>query len=168
MSETLGLTGNQYNICNTVFFFPYALLEVPSNILLKLMKPSTWITIMMVSWGIVITLQGIVQGYHGLIITRVILGVCESGFFPAATYLVSQHTFILCGDGGPADFQKVTTWYCRFEIQRRLAVFYSAASLAGAFSGILAYGIQHMDGVGGLEGWRWMCVSSPVSIHPSC
>ena len=137
MSETLGLTGNQYNICNTVFFFPYALLEVPSNILLKLMRPSTWITIMMVSWGIVVTLQGIVQGYHGLIITRVILGVCESGFFPAATYLV-------------------TTWYCRFELQRRLAVFYSAASLAGAFSGILAYGIQHMEGVGGLEGWRWM------------
>ena len=93
--------------------------------------------IMMVSWGIVVTLQGIVQGYHGLIITRVILGVCESGFFPAATYLV-------------------TTWYCRFELQRRLAVFYSAASLAGAFSGILAYGIQHMEGVGGLEGWRWM------------
>jgi MFS family permease len=88
MSETLGLTGNQYNICNTVFFFPYALLEVPSNILLKLMKPSTWITIMMVSWGIAITLQGIVQGYHGLIITRVILGVEESGFFPVATYLV--------------------------------------------------------------------------------
>lgn len=87
MSETLGLTGNQYNICNTVFFLPYALLEVPSNILLKLMKPSTWITVMMVSWGVVITLQDIVQG---LIITRVILGVCESGFFPAATYLVRR------------------------------------------------------------------------------
>ena len=35
-------------------------------------------------------------------------------------------------------------------------MFYSAASLAGAFSGLLAYGIQQMDGVGGLEGWRWM------------
>lgn len=85
MSDDLGLSGAQYNICLTVFFFPYALLEVPSNILLKLMKPSTWITIMMVSWGIVMTLQGIVQGYHGLIATRVMLGVCESGFFPAAT-----------------------------------------------------------------------------------
>lgn len=45
MSEDLGLSGGQYNICLTVFFFPYALLEVPSNILLKLMKPSTWITV---------------------------------------------------------------------------------------------------------------------------
>ena len=85
MSDDLGLSGSQYNICLTVFFFPYALLEVPSNILLKLMRPSTWITIMMLSWGIVMTLQGIVQGYYGLIATRVMLGVCESGFFPAAT-----------------------------------------------------------------------------------
>lgn len=108
---------------------------------------------MMVSWGVVITLQGIVQNYHGLIATRVILGVCESGFFPAATYLV----LLLAVESHPyADICQVTTWYCRFELQRRLAVFYSAASLAGAFSGILAYGIQHMDGIGGLEGWRWM------------
>lgn len=73
----------------------------------------------------VMTLQGIVKGYHGLIATRVMLGVAEAGFFPAASYLV-------------------TTWYCRFEVQRRLSVFYSASALAGAFSGILAYGIQHM------------------------
>lgn len=71
------------------------------------------------------TLQGIVQGYYGLIATRVMLGVCEAGFFPAATYVVS-------------------TWYCRFEVQRRLAVFYSAAALAGAFSGLLAYAIINM------------------------
>ena len=71
------------------------------------------------------TLQGIVKGYHGLIATRVMLGVAEAGFFPAASYLV-------------------TTWYCRFEVQRRLSVFYSASALSGAFSGILAYGIQHM------------------------
>lgn len=75
MSEDLGLEGMQYNIANTVFFFPYALLEVPSNILLKLMRPSTWIMIMMLSWGTVMTLQGIVQNFEGLVATRVMLGV---------------------------------------------------------------------------------------------
>jgi hypothetical protein len=38
----------------------------------------------------------------------------------------------------------------------RTAYFVSAASIAGAFSGLLAYGIAFMDGVGGLAGWRWM------------
>lgn len=49
-------------------------------------------------------------------------------------------------------------WYCRHEIQLRQAMFFSAASIAGAFSGLLAYGIAKMDGVGGLEGWRWIFI----------
>jgi hypothetical protein len=30
-----------------------------------------------------------------------------------------------------------------------MAVFYAAASLSGAFSGLLAYGIEQMDGIAG-------------------
>ena len=87
----------------------------------------------------VITLQGIVKNYDHLIITRVLLGVTEAGFFPAATYLL-------------------TTWYCRWELQTRMAIFYSAASLAGSFSGLLAFALQNLDGVGGLSGWRWIFI----------
>ena len=68
-----------------------------------------------------------------------LLGLAEAGFFPAATYLL-------------------TTWYCRWEVQTRLAIFFSAASLAGAFSGLLAFGIQHMDGIAGLGGWSWIFI----------
>lgn len=52
----------------------------------------------------------------------------------------------------------LTLWYCRHEIQFRQALFYSGASLAGAFSGLLAYAISMMDGVGGLAGWRWIFI----------
>ncbi len=76
------------------------------------------------------TLQGIVQSYHGLLVTRTMLGLTECGFFPAATYLL-------------------TTWYCRYEVQTRLSVFFSAASLASAFSGLLAFAIENMDGIAG-------------------
>jgi hypothetical protein len=37
-----------------------------------------------------------------------------------------------------------------------MAVFYVAASLAGAFSGLLAYGIEKLDGRAGLDGWQWI------------
>jgi MFS family permease len=74
-----------------------------------------------------------------LIVTRVLLGLFESGFFPAATFLL-------------------TTWYCRFEVQTRMAVFFSAASLASAFSGLLAAAIVNMDGISGLAGWRWIFI----------
>lgn len=45
-------------------------------------------------------------------------------------------------------------WYKRKERQFRVALFFSAAAFAGAFGGILAWGIAHMDGVGGQAGWR--------------
>jgi MFS family permease len=49
-------------------------------------------------------------------------------------------------------------WYKRRERQYRIALFFSAASLAGAFGGILAYGIAKMTGVGGYKGWRWIFI----------
>lgn len=49
-------------------------------------------------------------------------------------------------------------WYKRNERQFRVALFFSAASLAGAFGGILAWGIAHMRGVGGYNGWRWIFI----------
>lgn len=58
-------------------------------------------------------------------------------------------------------------WYCRHEIQFRQALFFSAASIAGAFSGLLAYGIAHMDGVGGLEGWRWIFILEGI-VRTAC
>ena len=82
------------------------------------------------------TLMGLVDSYKGLVVARFFLGVAECGFFPAATYLL-------------------TLWYLRYEVMRRMAIFYAAASLAGAFSGLLAFAIQHMEGIGGRHGWQW-------------
>jgi MFS family permease len=60
-------------------------------------------------------------------------------------------------------------WYCRHEIQFRQALFFSAASIAGAFSGLLAFAIAKMDGVGGLEGWRWIFIlEGIVTVLVAC
>lgn len=37
-------------------------------------------------------------------------------------------------------------------------MFFSASSIAGAFSGLLAFAIAKMDGVANLEGWRWIFI----------
>ncbi|PCD44664.1 hypothetical protein AU210_000120 [Fusarium oxysporum f. sp. radicis-cucumerinum] len=102
MNDELELTGRQYNIVLTVFFIPYAILEVPSNIILKLTRPSIWLPSIMLACGIVLTLMGIVQNFTGLTIARVFLGIPEAGFFPGATYLL-------------------TTWYLRIFILEGIA-----------------------------------------------
>lgn len=76
------MTADQYNWCLTVFFFTYAAFEVPSNLLLKKLRPSVWLPTIMVAWGLVMTLMGIVKNYHGLLIARIFLGVTEAGLFP--------------------------------------------------------------------------------------
>ncbi|KAJ5773865.1 hypothetical protein N7457_008761 [Penicillium paradoxum] len=138
MTEDLGLSGIQYNIALSLFFIPYVLLEVPSNIILKkFSRPSVYLGILIVSWGIIMTLTGVVQNFGGLVAARIFLGVFEAGFFPGAVYLCSF-------------------WYMPRQLATRLSWFYCASALSGAFSGLLAAGLTEMDGVGGYEGWRWI------------
>ncbi len=52
----------------------------------------------------------------------------------------------------------LSMFYKRHELQYRMGIFYSAASLSGAFGGLLASGISQMDGVAGQAGWRWIFI----------
>ncbi|KAJ3339689.1 hypothetical protein HDU93_007915 [Gonapodya sp. JEL0774] len=45
-----------------------------------------------------------------------------------------------------------------WEQAARVAIFFSMASVAGAFSGLLASAISFLNGKGGLEGWRWIFI----------
>lgn len=43
-------------------------------------------------------------------------------------------------------------------LQYRIGLFYGGATMAGAFSGLLAYGISFMSGTAGLLGWSWIFI----------
>ncbi|KAG8625393.1 hypothetical protein KVT40_007144 [Elsinoe batatas] len=90
MTEDLKMTGRDYNIALFIFFPPYILFEVPCNILIKRMKPSTFLSAIMVLWGIATTAQGFVKNTAGLAGCRFLLGFFEAGFFPGCVYLIDQ------------------------------------------------------------------------------
>jgi MFS family permease len=135
----LGLKGLQYNDCLAILFPFYIAAEIPSNIMMKRVRPSIWLTFIMVFWSAAMICQGFVKNYSGLMATRVFLGVFEGGLFPGVNYYI-------------------TSWYCRRECGFRMALFFSAATLAGAFGGILARGISEMNGVGGIAAWAWIFI----------
>ncbi|ERF73511.1 hypothetical protein EPUS_07716 [Endocarpon pusillum Z07020] len=139
LSSDLDMTGNQYLTSLTLFFIGYVLFEVPCNIVLKRTSPKFWLPTMTLMWGTVCTLMGVSQSRIGFFIVRFFLGVTESGLFAGVVFYLSM-------------------WYKRDEVHFRVALFFSAASLAGAFGGILAWGIAHMRGVGGYAGWRWIFI----------
>lgn len=42
LENDLNLVGTQYNTALTVFFVPYIVFEIPSNIILRRLKPHVW------------------------------------------------------------------------------------------------------------------------------
>jgi MFS family permease len=49
-------------------------------------------------------------------------------------------------------------WYKRTEGQKRYTFFFSSTTLSGAFGGLIASGIGKMDGLRGLQAWRWIFI----------
>ncbi|KAJ8090727.1 hypothetical protein PM082_018293 [Marasmius tenuissimus] len=68
-----------------------------------------------------------------------LLGLLEGGVFPGLVLYLSY-------------------FYPRYKMNLRVSSFFAAASLSGAFSGILAYGIIKMHGLGGRPGWSWIFI----------
>lgn len=56
-----------------------------------------------------------------------------------------------------APLSDLSFWYQYRELATRGAIFYSMSTLAGAFNGLIAYGIdKDMDGLRGWRAWRWI------------
>jgi len=144
LSTDLKLSVNEYSACLAVFFAFYVLFEVPSNMVMKVWRPSMWLSTIMVAWGVVMVGMGFVKDFPTLLVTRIFLGITEAGLFPGVSFYLTQ-------------------WYRRYEINFRIALFFSAATAAGAFGGLLARVINFMDGVAGLQGWRWIFILEGIA-----
>ncbi|KAL4974649.1 major facilitator superfamily domain-containing protein [Aspergillus desertorum] len=131
--------GTKYNAALMIFFVPYILFEIPSNILLRKLKPHVWLSFCVFGFGLICILQGLVQSWATLMVTRWFLGMFETGMAPGCVYLLGM-------------------WYKRSEAQKRYSIYASSTILAGSFGGLLASAIGKMDGIRGYGGWRWVFI----------
>lgn len=146
MQTEIGATQYQFNIALMIFLIAYAVFEVPSNILLKKLRPSRWLAFLMFSWGAITIGLGGVHNFAATAAVRFLLGMFEAGLFPGLVYYL-------------------TFWYKSDERSVRIALILASATLAGAFGGAIAFGIGHMNGALGLSAWRWLFIIEGV---PSC
>lgn len=144
IDKDLKLTPTQYSTCVSILFVGYILGGIPSNMLITRIRPSWYMGSAMVLWAIVSTLTGIAKNFTGLLLTRFFLGVTEAPFYPGALYLLS-------------------IFYTRKEVATRIAVLYTGNILATAFAGLIAIGIFKLDGVAGLEAWRWLFIIQGIA-----
>ncbi|THU98827.1 MFS general substrate transporter [Dendrothele bispora CBS 962.96] len=139
LQTQLGMSNKEYSIALTVTYVPYIAAELPSNLMLKALGPNYVLPTMLTLWGVVTTLQGVVKTYSGLLACRFFLGLLEGGVFPGLVLYLSY-------------------FYPRYKMNLRVSAFFSSASISGAFSGILAFGIIRMNGVGNRPGWAWIFI----------
>lgn len=134
IEKHLGISGEQWNIMLSIFCIPFVLCAFPLSLLIKRFNAANVIPVLMFIFGSITLLAVSAFNFGSLLTARFFLGACESAFFPGIIYYQS-------------------TFYRRAELARRLAIFYSAANIANAFSGLLSFAVFRHVG-SSLHGWQ--------------
>ncbi|KAK6460940.1 putative allantoate permease [Scheffersomyces coipomensis] len=139
MLKDLGLTTNQYNNGNTIFYVSFLLAELPSQIISKALGPDVFIPIQICTWSIVAMSQGALKGAASFYVTRALIGAIEGGFIADLVLWLSY-------------------FYTSKELPIRLSWFWTTLSLVSISISLAAFGILRLRGHLGLEGWRWLFI----------
>ncbi len=137
MNAELGISGAQFGLLTGIFFWGYFFFEVPSNIMLHKIGARPWIARILMTWGAVAVLTGLVRNTHQLYVARFLLGVAEAGFFPGIVLYL-------------------TCWFRRREQAQVIAWFLTGlpvASILGAPASGFILDHVHWMGIGS---WRWL------------
>ncbi|KAJ3472716.1 hypothetical protein NLG97_g10768 [Lecanicillium saksenae] len=141
LEKSLHMPSTGFNNCIWVFYLPFVVVEIPSNLFMSLnkIKPNQYLASAMLILGVVSMCQGLTRSYGGLLACRFIMGIMEAALPPGAALLIGQY-------------------YRRQEYYIRFSYFFCFALLGSAFSGLLAYALEHMNGIQGYEAWRWVFI----------
>ncbi|KAJ2767124.1 hypothetical protein IWQ56_003448 [Coemansia nantahalensis] len=122
LEEGTHLTGNDFYNALSVFYAGYTISQIPNMFMLKKVTPAVLVGVTMVLWGVCSTSMAATTSFAGLAATRFFMGVFEAGIGPAAPVILSF-------------------FYLRHELAWRTALFYGSSTFAGAFGGLIAYGV---------------------------
>ncbi|KAJ7630906.1 major facilitator superfamily domain-containing protein [Roridomyces roridus] len=124
--KDIHLVGNQYFLLVMIFYVPFCLFGTPISLFVKRYSAARVLPLMMIGFGSMALFAGIAKNFSQIFAIRFFLGIFESAMLPAVVYYLS-------------------TFYKRNELASRVGVFYAAASIAGAFSGLIAFGVFHIN-----------------------
>jgi ACS family tartrate transporter-like MFS transporter len=141
LQQALGVDTGSYNrilgIGKGIFFIGYLLFEVPSNLILQRVGARLWIARIMILWGLIASAMMFIAGDTSFYVMRFLLGVSEAGFFPGIILYL-------------------TYWYPAKERAQTMAMFATAAVMAGIIGSPIAGALMKLKGFGGLDGRQWL------------
>jgi len=147
MRKDLDLSASAFGFGVGVFYWGFFLCQVPSNLMLEKVGARRWLPIIMLAWSVLSGCMALVNSQHSFYIMRFILGGADAGFFPGVIYYI--------GCWSPAAHRG-----------RMIGMFNIGGLIAPILGGPIAVNILRLDGVLGIEGWRWLfiCEAIPAVI----
>lgn len=134
-----GLSDAAFAFGAGIFFAGYALLEVPSNLIMHKVGARAWMCRIMVTWGLISAAMMFAHDETTFYVLRFLLGVAEAGFFPGVILYL-------------------TYWFPSYARGKVMGLFYFGAPLAFIVGSPLSGLLLELNGVFGLHGWQWMFV----------
>lgn len=150
LADDLKLSSTQYEWLLWAFYITYILFEwmtlmcanytsrlsgLLTNIRYRIVPPHIYISLCILSWGFVASLQAVATSFSFLLVLRALLGISEAAFGPGVPFYLSF-------------------FFRRNELAFRTGLFISASPLSASFAGALAYLITKVGEHGPLSAWR--------------
>lgn len=108
----------------------------------------------MIGWGTMALFQCAAKNFAGMLVIRLLLGAFEGE--PSSSCSCCRTDKCAAGFFAGVVFY-LTLFYTRGELGFRIALFFGSALLAGAFSGLISFGVFQIHHAT-IPGWKWLFV----------
>ena len=140
MLKDLGLDqGNRYSVSILIFTVASVCFQLPATLAVRIVGPRIFFTVTTFAFGLITICTAFIHTWKEMIMMRVLLGIFMSGIYPGLALLISS-------------------WYRREELQLRFAFLQCGEVIVLATGGIVNFGLNNLDGRGGVKGWQWMFI----------
>ncbi|PNP38205.1 hypothetical protein TGAMA5MH_09895 [Trichoderma gamsii] len=139
LQQDLGLSDDRFFNCILIFFIGYAVFEGPAFYLIRVFHAPTVYAISALVFGVSALLTAYAKTYAHLLVLRLFMGFGEATVQTGFVY--------------------VSLWYRREEMSVRASYLFAFTPIAGAISGLIAYGVNRsLEGAGGHRAWQWLFI----------
>jgi ACS family tartrate transporter-like MFS transporter len=136
MSRDLGFNDRVIGLSAGIFFVGYVALQIPGALMVEHWSARRCVAVIMMVWGSLTVLTGLVQTANQLYAARLVLGAAEAGFFPGVMVYLSH-------------------WFTCQDRAKATANFMAAIPLSFILGSPLAGWILGHHWLG-MQGWRWL------------
>lgn len=138
MTRELGFSNAVFGFGAGVFFLGYFLFQVPGGILAEVWSARKWLSGILVVWGLLAGLTGLISNARQFYGLRLLLGAAEAGFVPGVLVFL-------------------THWFRYSDRAKAIAMFLASVPLASIIGAPLAGLLMRVHWFG-YPGWRWLLI----------